>query len=192
MQDPGEHFSSGCPVGVRVRQRCSGRGFTSLAGVRSRLLRLSTLPLQQLPVRPHERYVLFGQERELVRWSDLRGELVCRTCRSGLVRATYGRRVGRQRQMRRRWPSWTPRWLAFSLWGITLGIGLLTAIPYTSWLLVMLAELLSGPTAGAAAGALLDASRESLVFIAAIGTKEPTASSTYSTRASIMSPGQST
>jgi hypothetical protein len=80
---------------------------------------------------------------------------------------------GLQRQVRRRWPRGTPAWLAFALWGATLGFGLLTAIPYTSWLLVFGAELVSGPALGALAGALLGAGRQGVLLIAAARDRDP-------------------
>jgi hypothetical protein len=80
---------------------------------------------------------------------------------------------GLQRQVRRRWPRGTPAWLAFALWGATLGFGLLTAIPYTSWLLVFGAELVSGPAMGALAGALLGAGRQGVLLIAAVRDRDP-------------------
>lgn len=82
-------------------------------------------------------------------------------------------RLGRQKQVRRRWPRGTPRWLAFVAWGLNLGFGVLTSIPYASWLFVLVAEAAAGPFLAAIAGAFLGAARESLLLVAAFRSRDP-------------------
>lgn len=77
------------------------------------------------------------------------------------------RRFGRQKQVRRRWPSGTPRWFAFALWGYVLGLGFLTAVPYASSMLILSAEFVAGPATGGIAGAILGASREAFLLVVA-------------------------
>jgi len=67
-------------------------------------------------------------------------------------------RLGTSRQVRRRWQA-SPI-LIHASWGITLGAGLFTAIPYSVWLLVFGAESVSGPVWGAVLGAILGVGRQ--------------------------------
>jgi hypothetical protein len=69
-----------------------------------------------------------------------------------------GERLGTRRQVRRRWQA-SPIFIHAS-WGVTLGAGLFTAIPYSVWLLVFGAESISGPAWGAVLGALLGIGRQ--------------------------------
>lgn len=74
------------------------------------------------------------------------------------------KRLGTSRQVKRSWSASPVR--VHAIWGVTLGFALLTAIPYSSWLLVFAAEIVGGPSAGAASGALLGLGRQIPILIA--------------------------
>lgn len=55
--------------------------------------------------------------------------------------------------------------LSFFLWGVMLGTGVLTVIPYSAALVILSAQFTSSVVAAAASGAVLGAARESTVFM---------------------------
>jgi hypothetical protein len=79
----------------------------------------------------------------------------------------WGREFGRHRQVPRRWGRTMRHRNAFLLWGVLLGSGVATLIPYSSLLLLLGLQLAAGPIVGAAAGATYGLARESATLITA-------------------------
>ena len=69
-------------------------------------------------------------------------------------------RLGLRRQVPRRWARWNMPEVGYFGWGVMLGMGILTVIPYSSLLVVLGMEMVAGPTAGALAGAAFGLGRE--------------------------------
>lgn len=69
-----------------------------------------------------------------------------------------------------------PPELRYLLWGLLLGSGVLTVIPYSLLLLVLAGQMASGVVVGAASGAIVGAVRESAIvppLLAGAGAAEP-------------------
>jgi hypothetical protein len=79
----------------------------------------------------------------------------------------WGREFGRHRQVPRRWGRTMRHRNAFLLWGVLLGSGVATLIPYSSLLLLLGLQLAAGPLVGAAAGAMYGLARQSMTLITA-------------------------
>lgn len=74
-------------------------------------------------------------------------------------------RLGRQRQVPRRW---SPRWSAggiYAVWGAMLGCGVATPIFHTAFLLLSGAQLTAGVGLGAASGALFGLARQGVALV---------------------------
>jgi hypothetical protein len=69
-------------------------------------------------------------------------------------------KLGRQRQVPRRWGGSMPPARAFFLWGALLGCGVATPIFYSGFVLLAGAQLTAGPLLGFASGAVFGAVRE--------------------------------
>jgi hypothetical protein len=81
----------------------------------------------------------------------------------GLVRPH--RKLGIQRQVPRRWARTMEPWRRFALWGLMLGSGLATSIPYSA-IIVLFAAQGTAPVAWAVvAGAAFGATREALTAL---------------------------
>lgn len=68
-------------------------------------------------------------------------------------------KLGRQRQVPRRWSAVLPPDLCYFAWGVLLGSGVATVIPYSAFLVVLAAQLTAGVTLGAISGAMYGAVR---------------------------------
>ena len=101
--------------------------------------------------------------------------VVCSVC----VVATYlafrrpDRSVGLNRQVPRRWPRIMPAPVAYFLWGVLLGSGVATLIPYSSALVVGGACFVSGPATGALVGATFGIVRESPTLVSLLREMKP-------------------
>lgn len=73
--------------------------------------------------------------------------------------------LGTRRQVPRGWGRSMRPELSFFLWGVMLGTGVLTVIPYSAALVILSAQFTSSVVAAAASGAVLGAARESTVFM---------------------------
>lgn len=81
--------------------------------------------------------------------------------------------TGLRRQVARRLERRLHPLLAYSVWGVELGSGLSTLIPYSAFLLLLAIELLAGPLLGATAGAAFGVVREGTAVIVARGATSP-------------------
>ena len=71
-------------------------------------------------------------------------------------------KLGRQRQVPRRWKPGTPVPGVYFLWGAMLGCGVATPVFHTAFVLLVGAQLTAGVALGAAAGALFGAARQTM------------------------------
>jgi|SRR5579884_3487177 len=72
--------------------------------------------------------------------------------------------LGRHRQVPRTWGQTMPPVRRYFLWGALLGNGLTTLIPYSSFLVLLSAELTAGVATGALVGAIFGGTREAMVL----------------------------
>ena len=83
-----------------------------------------------------------------------------------------GRSVGRFRQVPRDWARRIGACRAYGSWGVMLGSGILTFVPYPVFLVLLGAELSSGIALGAAAGLTYGSFREGASLIPVIGQSD--------------------
>ena len=83
-------------------------------------------------------------------------------------------KLGRQRQVPRRWSPGTPVSRVYVIWGAMLGCGLATPIFHTAFLVLLAAQLTSGVALGVASGALFGAARQTTALVPLLRRLEPT------------------
>ena len=82
-------------------------------------------------------------------------------------------KIGRQRQVPRRWGADVPISRVYLLWGLMLGCGLATPVFHTAFVLLMGAQATAGVWLGLASGALFGATRQAMAMIPALGRFGP-------------------
>lgn len=90
------------------------------------------------------------------------------------VRRGRMRTYGLQRQVPRRLPPGVGAYAAYLLWGSMLGAGVLTVVPYGSYLVLLAAEAGSDVWLAAASGALFGLGREGPTLVALAGRRDVT------------------
>jgi hypothetical protein len=90
------------------------------------------------------------------------------------VRHGRMRTYGLQRQVPRRLPPRVGAYGAYLLWGSMLGAGVLTVVPYGSYLVLLAAEAGSGVRLAAASGALFGLGREGPALVTLAGRQDVT------------------
>src|SRR5438128_4214263 len=80
--------------------------------------------------------------------------------------------LGLHKQVPKDWPTKMPHGLAYFLWGALLGSALLTVIPYSALLLIVVGEATVGPVVAAAAGASFGLGREITAILMSASGKE--------------------
>jgi hypothetical protein len=82
-------------------------------------------------------------------------------------------KLGRQRQVPRRWPPGTPSSRVYLVWGVMLGSGVATPIFHTAFLVLLAAQLPGGVMLGLIAGALFGAARQATALLPLLARLEP-------------------
>ena len=82
-------------------------------------------------------------------------------------------KLGRQRQVPRRWGPGTPPSRVYLVWGAMLGSGVATPIFHTAFLLLLAAQLTGGPALGLVSGALFGAARQATALLPLLGRLDP-------------------
>jgi hypothetical protein len=84
-----------------------------------------------------------------------------------------GRPLGIQRQVPRQWGGTLGETQAYVAWGMLLGVGFATTIPYSVYVLLIGVQLASGAALGAIVGAAFGFSREGMALISARRLRAP-------------------
>lgn len=74
-------------------------------------------------------------------------------------------KLGRLCQVNRRWYYCIPAELAYFLWGLQLGCGIVTFIPYSCFIVLLGTQATSGIVAGLLSGALFGGTRGAMVLL---------------------------
>jgi len=82
-------------------------------------------------------------------------------------------KLGRQRQVPRRWSSGTPVAWVYAVWGAMLGCGVATPVFHTAFLLLSAAQLTGGPWLGLLSGALFGLARQAMALYPVLARYEP-------------------
>ena len=82
-------------------------------------------------------------------------------------------KLGRQRQVPRRWAPGTPPSRVYLIWGAMLGSGVATPIFHTAFLVLVAAQLTSGLPLGLVSGALFGAARQATALLPLLGRLDP-------------------
>lgn len=82
-------------------------------------------------------------------------------------------KLGRQRQVPRRWAPGTPPARVYLAWGAMLGSGVATPIFHTAFLVLLAAQLTGGVTLGLVSGALFGAARQATALLPLLGRLDP-------------------
>jgi hypothetical protein len=82
-------------------------------------------------------------------------------------------KLGRQRQVPRRWAPGTPPSRVYLVWGAMLGSGVATPIFHTAFLLLLAAQLTGGVALGLVSGALFGAARQATALLPLLGRLDP-------------------
>ena len=82
-------------------------------------------------------------------------------------------KLGRQRQVPRRWAPGTPPARVYLLWGAMLGSGVATPIFHTAFLVLLAAQLTGGVALGVVSGALFGAARQATALLPLLGRLDP-------------------
>ena len=82
-------------------------------------------------------------------------------------------KLGRQRQVPRRWAPGTPVARVYLIWGAMLGCGIATPIFHTAFLLLGGAQLTAGLALGLASGAVFGAARQAMALVPVLGRFAP-------------------
>jgi hypothetical protein len=83
-------------------------------------------------------------------------------------------KLGRQRQVPRRWAPGTPPARVYLVWGAMLGSGVATPIFHTAFLVLIAAQLTGGVTLGLLSGALFGAARQATALLPLLRRLDPT------------------
>jgi hypothetical protein len=97
---------------------------------------------------------------------------------SGLIALALGLRwphlkLGRQRQVPRRWAPGTPPSRVYLVWGAMLGSGVATPIIHTAFLVLLAAQLTGGIALGLVSGALFGAARQATALLPLLARLDP-------------------
>jgi hypothetical protein len=82
-------------------------------------------------------------------------------------------KLGRQRQVPRRWAPGTPPARVYLVWGAMLGSGVATPIFHTAFLVLLAAQLTSGVALGLVSGALFGAARQATALLPLLSRLDP-------------------
>ncbi len=82
-------------------------------------------------------------------------------------------KLGRQRQVPRRWPPGTPPSRVYLVWGAMLGSGVATPIFHTAFLVLLVTQLTGGVALGILSGALFGAARQATALLPLLGQLDP-------------------
>lgn len=82
-------------------------------------------------------------------------------------------RLGRQRQVPRRWAPGTSPARVYLVWGAMLGSGVATPIFHTAFLVLLAAQLTGGVALGIVSGALFGAARQATALLPLLGRLDP-------------------
>ena len=82
-------------------------------------------------------------------------------------------KLGRQRQVPRRWAPGTPPSRVYLVWGAMLGSGVATPIFHTAFLVLLAAQLTGGVALGLVSGALFGAARQTTALLPLLGRLDP-------------------
>lgn len=82
-------------------------------------------------------------------------------------------RLGRQRQVPRRWSPTTSPSRVYLAWGLMLGFGVATPVFHTAFVLLVGAQLTAGPWVGMLSGALFGLTRQAMALIPVLRQYEP-------------------
>jgi hypothetical protein len=82
-------------------------------------------------------------------------------------------KLGRQRQVPRRWAPGTPPSRVYLVWGAMLGSGVATPIFHTAFIVLVAAQLTSGVALGLVSGALFGAARQATALLPLLGRLDP-------------------
>jgi hypothetical protein len=82
-------------------------------------------------------------------------------------------KLGRQRQVPRRWAPGTPPSRVYLIWGAMLGSGVATPIFHTAFLVLLAAQLTGGVALGLVSGALFGAARQATALLPLLGRHDP-------------------
>jgi hypothetical protein len=82
-------------------------------------------------------------------------------------------KLGRQRQVPRRWAPGTPPSRVYLVWGAMLGSGVATPIFHTAFLVLLTAQLTGGVTLGLISGALFGAARQATALLPLLARLDP-------------------
>jgi hypothetical protein len=82
-------------------------------------------------------------------------------------------KLGRQRQVPRRWAPGTPPARVYFVWGAMLGSGVATPIFHTAFLLLLAVQLTGGVALGLISGALFGAARQAMALLPLLGQLDP-------------------
>jgi hypothetical protein len=81
--------------------------------------------------------------------------------------------LGRPCQVPQRWSRTMPAARLYGAWGLMLGSGVVTLIPYSAHLVLLAAQLVAGPVYGAVSGAVYGAVREGAALTGVPGRLQP-------------------
>ena len=82
-------------------------------------------------------------------------------------------KLGRQRQVPRRWAPGTPPSRVYLVWGAMLGSGVATPIFHTAFLFLLAAQLTGGVALGLVSGALFGAARQATALLPLLSRLDP-------------------
>src|SRR5215211_5434274 len=82
-------------------------------------------------------------------------------------------KLGRQRQVPRRWAPGTPPAGVYLVWGAMLGSGVATPIFHSAFLVLLAAQLTGGVALGLLSGTLFGASRQATALLPLLGRLDP-------------------
>jgi hypothetical protein len=82
-------------------------------------------------------------------------------------------KLGRQRQVPRRWPPGTPLSRVYLIWGAMLGSGVATPIFHTAFLVLLAAQVTGGLALGLASGAIYGATRQATALLPLLTRLDP-------------------
>ena len=82
-------------------------------------------------------------------------------------------KLGRQRQVPRRWAPGTPPGRVYLVWGAMLGSGVATPIFHTAFLVLLAAQLTGGVALGLISGALFGAARQATALLPLLVRLDP-------------------
>jgi hypothetical protein len=82
-------------------------------------------------------------------------------------------KLGRPCQVPKEWSGTLPARRLYAAWGLMLGSGVMTLIPYSAHLVLLAGQLFAGPLFGTISGAVYGAARESIALTGAGGGLQP-------------------